>query len=267
MLAKDKTILVTGAANGIGRAVTLLLLKKGATVMAADRDENGLDETFKLANSYQEKLYLYPLNVADKKSVENLKDDLLKNHKALDGYINVAGIIHPFVKVNELAYDRIEKVLDVNLYGTIYMVKTFLPHLLTRPEAHIVHISSIGALLPVPGQTIYGASKAAVKLMTEGLYSELMDTPVDVTLVMPGAVGTQITENSQVDIKNLEDMNRDKIKVITAEKAAQMIVTGMEKNAYHVLAGPDAKIIYRLARLAPKKAASLIAKQTKSLLS
>jgi short-subunit dehydrogenase len=75
--------------------------------------------------------------------------------------------------VNELGYEAIERVMNVNFYGTLYMTKTFLPHLLTRPEAHVVNVSSMGGFLPVPGQVIYGASKAAVKLLTEGLHSEL----------------------------------------------------------------------------------------------
>ena len=85
-----------------------------------------------------------------------------------------------------------EKVLAVNLWGVIHTCKTFLPHLVARREACIVNVSSMGALAPVPGQTMYGASKAAVKLFTEGLYSELRDTTVAVTVVFPGGVNTGI---------------------------------------------------------------------------
>ncbi len=104
------------------------------------------------------------------------------------------------MKLNDLDYEAIERVLDVNLYGTIHVVKAFLPHLLERPVAHLANVSSMGGFLPVPGQTIYGASKAAVKLMTEGLYAELLETNVAVTFVMPGAVSTDITANSGVDV-------------------------------------------------------------------
>ena len=80
--------------------------------------------------------------------------------------------------VEDLDYATIERVLNVNLMGTIYLVKAFLPHLKARPEAHIANVSSMGGFLPVPGQVMYGASKAAVKLLTEGLYAELLDTNV-----------------------------------------------------------------------------------------
>ncbi len=112
----------------------------------------------------------------------------------VDGIINNAGIIQPFVRVNDLSYDAIESVINVNFYGTLYMVKTFLPHLLRRPEAHIVNISSMGGFLPVPGQTIYGAQKLPW-FQTEGLHSELKDTNVRVTVVFLGAINTNITMN------------------------------------------------------------------------
>ena len=104
------------------------------------------------------------------------------------------------MRLNDLDYAAIDRVFDVNWRGTLYMTKTFLPLLLARPEAHIVNVSSMGGFLPVPGQTIYGASKAAVKLLTEGLHSELAGTNVRVTVVFPGAVATNITANSGVDI-------------------------------------------------------------------
>ena len=87
----------------------------------------------------------------------------------------------------------IERVLDVNLQGTLNMVTAFLPLLLERPEAHIANVSSMGGFFPFPGQTVYGASKAAVKLLTEGLYAELLDSQVRVSVIMPGAVSTSIS--------------------------------------------------------------------------
>jgi hypothetical protein len=82
------------------------------------------------------------------------------------------------------------------------MIKAFLPVLLTRPEAHILNVSSMGSFAPVPGQTLYGSSKAALNMMTEGLRSELKETSVSMTLVWPGAIGTNITTGLQVLINN-----------------------------------------------------------------
>jgi short-subunit dehydrogenase len=155
----------------------------------------------------------------------------------------------------------------VNWLGTLYLTKTFLPVLLERPEGHIVNVSSMGGFLPVPGQTVYGASKAAVKLLTEGLHAECAGTSVRVTVVFPGAVATNITANSGVDIPvsgaDAEAMAR---RVTSAEKAAQLILDGMERNAYRVLIGGDAKLMDRLYRLSPRRAAGFIAGRMKDLL-
>jgi short-subunit dehydrogenase len=145
------------------------------------------------------------------------------------------------------------------------MVKTFLPHLLKRPAAHIVNVSSMGGFLPVPGQTIYGASKAAVKLLTEGLYAELLDTNVRVTLAYPGAVGTNIAGNSGIGVPAGAE-GKSSMPVLAPARAARIILEAMEKDRYSVLVGPDARLMDLLYRLNPRKAAHFIYKQMKSLL-
>lgn len=157
--------------------------------------------------------------------------------------------------------------MNINFYGTLYMIKSFLPHLLTRPEAHIVNISSMGGFVPVPGQTIYGASKAAVKLLTEGLHSELAGTNVKVTLVFPGAVKTNISKNSGLHNPRQATEEKKYVKVLSPAKAAQIIIDGMEDNRYRVLVGKDAKIMDYFYRINPKSAAAMIRKKMKGLLS
>jgi short-subunit dehydrogenase len=186
---------------------------------------------------------------------------------AVDGVIHCAGIIQPFVRLKDLDYAAIDRVMAVNWLGTLYMTKTFLPLLVARPEAHIVNVSSMGGFLPVPGQTVYGASKAAVKLLTEGLHAECAGTPVRVTVVFPGAVATNITANSGVDIPvsgaDAEAMAR---RITSAETAARLILEGMERDAYRVMIGGDAKLMDRLYRLSPRRAAGFIAGRMKDLL-
>jgi short-subunit dehydrogenase len=147
------------------------------------------------------------------------------------------------------------------------MVKTFLPHLLTRPEAHIVNVSSMGGFLPVPGQTIYGASKAAVKLLTEGLHSELANTNVKVTVVFPGAINTNITKNSGLANPRQASAENGSVKILSPTKAAQIIIDGMESNRYRVLVGNDAKFMDIFYRLHPGSAAKMITGKMKGLLS
>jgi short-subunit dehydrogenase len=265
MKVMNKVIVVTGAAGGIGSALVMNLLSKGATVAAVDLNEKALNELVKKANA-GDKLSIYPLNLTDREQVEALPDQVIKKHGAVDGIINNAGIIQPFIPIKELSYEKIKLVMDINFYGTLYMVKSFLPYLLERPEGHIVNISSMGGFLPVPGQSIYGASKAAVKLMTEGLHSELMDTNVHVTVVFPGGVATNITQNSGVDTPKARNEQASKYKVLKPEEAAIIIIEGMEQNKYRVRAGSDSVMMDRLYRLMPKKAAGIIAKKMKDIM-
>ena len=267
MQIADKVFVVTGGGNGMGREVVLELLRRGARVAAVDLNEAGLTETAKLAGA-GEKLTTHALNVADRKAVLALPATVIKAHGQVDGLFNVAGIIQPFVKIQDLDFDVMERVMNVNFWGVVNMSKAFIPELLTRPEAGLLNVSSMGGFLPVPGQAAYGASKAAVKLFTEALFAELQGTPIAVTVVFPGGVGTNITANSGVDTtKMMAAMEGKKLpKTVTAADAGRQIIEGMEKGAFRVRIGSDAKFMDRLSRLNPKRATLLIANQMKSLL-
>ncbi|MFP4665090.1 MAG: SDR family NAD(P)-dependent oxidoreductase [Bacteroidales bacterium] len=264
MKVKNKKIVVTGGGSGIGRDLVYGLIDKGAHVVAVDINEKSLKETSEKAGKKKEALTTMVLDVTDKTAVE----DFARNGegKNADIIINNAGIIQPFVKLNKLEYDAIERVMNVNLYGTLYMTKAFLPGLLKRDEAHIVNVSSMGGFLPVPGQTIYGAAKAAVKLLTEGLHSELTDTNVKVTLVFPGAIATNISKNSGLETPKQSDSGKSVMKTMPSDKAAAIIINAIEKDKYRVLVGSDAKFMDRIYRLHPRKAAGFIAKKMKDLL-
>lgn len=268
MKVRDKVIVVTGAGGGIGGELVLGLLARGARVAAVDLKQDGLQNIKERAGEYAEALSLHALNIADKSAVTALPDAVIAVHGAVDGLINCAGIIQPFVRVADLDYEAIDRVMNVNFYGTLYMTKAFLPHLLKRPEAHVVNVSSMGGFLPVPGQSVYGASKAAVKLLTEGLYAELLDTPVHVTVVFPGATNTNITQNSNVAVPKAADADTAKMtaRMLSADKAAEIIITGMEKNKPQIFTGSDSKSMNKLYRLNPVFATKFIAKQMKSLL-
>ena len=268
MQVENKVFVVTGGSSGIGRELTLQLLAEGARVAAVDIDQAGLEATAELAGRSRDRLSLHAVDITDRDQVEALPDQVVLEHGPPDGLINNAGIIQPFVRVNELDYEDIQRVMDVNFYGTLYMTKAFLPHLLSRPEAHLANVSSMGGFLPVPGQSIYGASKAAVKLFTEGLYSELKNTDVGVTIIFPGAIGTDIAENSGVTRDQDAEPGGEEMGIdpLPPEKAARQIIQAVEKNRFRALVGSDARFMDFLYRLAPRRAANFIFKQMESLL-
>ena len=270
MRVLDKVIVVTGGGNGIGRELVLGLISRGAHVAAVDINESALQETDRLAGDSRERLSTHIVNITDKDAVSALPEQVIGVHGAVDGIINNAGIIQPFVRVSDLDDADIDRVMNVNLNGVLYMTRAFLPHLLKRPEAHIVNVSSMGGFLPVPGQTVYGASKAAVKLFTEGLHSELLNTQVGVTVVFPGAIGTDLAANSGVELgRDSEVAKRIQriIKPLAPSKAAQMIIDGMESNRYRVLVGLDSALMDFACRMSPRYGPKLISGVMQSLLS
>jgi short-subunit dehydrogenase len=266
MEVQNKVFVVTGGGSGIGRALVLELLNRGASVAAIDINPSGLDDTWDFACSYQNRLSKHVVDITDKTAVEKLPNQIILNHGAIDGVINNAGIIQPFVRVNDLEYDDIARVMDVNFNGTVYITKTFLPYLLERPEGHIVNISSMGGFLPVPGQTIYGAAKAAVKLFTEGLKSELMETNVNVTVVFQGATDTNIAQNSGISLLPISGSEEQSFSTLAPDQAAEQIIDGIEKNRYQLYVGRDSSFMNLLYRISPERAARTIFNQMRSLL-
>lgn len=270
MKANGKVIVVTGAGAGIGRAVALELLVRGAAGIAAvDLNAEGLAETVRLAGTNGAKVSVHTVNLTDRKAVAKLPAQVITKHGQVDGYAHVAGIIQHFVKIADLGYEEFEKVMNVNFWGTVTLYKEFIPELLKRPEAQILNVSSMGAYAPVPGQTAYGATKAAVRLFTEGVRGELAGTGVGATVVFPGATSTNIAANSgavtEAESKAMAD-NAPKFKMATPEHAAKQIVDAFEKNAFNAPVGSDASMMYKLVRLMPQKAAEIIQKQMASLL-
>lgn len=261
----NRVYLVSGAGSGIGRELVLELIKKGCNIAAVDINKESLDETFKLANVEKSRLSLHVTDISNREQISKLKEEVIKHHKKLDGMFNNAGIIQPFVKFEDLEEKDIVRVININTYGVFYMTKEFLPLIKESDEGLIANTSSMGGFLPVPGQGIYGASKAAVKIFTESLYSELMDTNVNVSVIFPGAIATNISKNSGLEVKeNAEESSS--FNALPANEAAKIIIKGIEKEKLRILVGSDSKFMDRFYRFFPVRAIKLIYGKMKELL-
>lgn len=263
MLVKNKRIVVTGASGGVGTELVKALLDKGASVIAVSRNVEGL---IKLKENLGagDRLMIYSVDVSDKEAVLNAAERMLQDCGAIDGLINNAGVIQPFVEVKDLPWEKIEQVMRVNFYGQLYFIKALLPELLKRPEAHIVNIASMGGFLPVPGQVIYGASKAAVKLLSEGLYAELKDTKVGVSLVLPGGINTDIAKRSGVALSSEATHSAAAKILLSPQKAALLVIDAMEKRKLSVRIGKDSRAFFFLYKHFPKAAIHIMSKFMKA---
>jgi len=263
---RNKVVVVTGAGSGLGREVALLMLRRGARVAAVDLRTEGLEQLAGLAQADQ-RLSTHVVDVTDRTQVEGLADVVVAQHGSVDAVVSCAGIIQPFVRIADLDYATMHRVMDVNYWGTVHVVKAFLPLLAARPQAHLATVASMGSFLPVPGQAAYGASKAAVKLLTEGLYAELLDTPVRVSVVLPGALATGIAANSGVAVPtSTEEGEAGTHRTLPAADAARVVVDGIEADRLHILVGRDARTMDAAMRTSPRRAIHLIQKRMRNLL-
>lgn len=263
---RDSVFVVTGAGSGIGRGLVHELLSRGARVALVDINEQALRETCELSPAADsQSCSIHVVDITDRPGVAALPEQVLSKHKFVDGVINNAGIIQPFHYVADLSADDIERVFSVNFHGTVNVTKAFLPLLIGREQAYIANVSSMGAFAPVPGQTIYGAAKAAVKMFTEGLRSELAGTGVKVSVVFPGAIETGIVKNSGVEASQPPATKNVSFKLLPATAAASQIIDGIQRDRYRILVGRDAWMLDLIARASPDSAARLIMRQLKDL--
>lgn len=249
MNLQDKTFLVTGGGSGMGRELVLALLSEKCDVIAVDINSEGLDATAGMSGN-PKNLRCFAIDITDSNAVSLLAEVVTSLGK-IDGIINNAGIIQPFVHTEELDIGKAKHIFDVNFWGTFRIIHYFLPYLKTRPEAQVVNISSMGGFLPVPGQTVYGASKAAVKMLSESLSIELKDTNVNVITVFPGAMNTDIRKNSGIDDGRPTESNPI---ALNPQDAARQIVAAMYNDTDTLYLGEDSRSMEILYRTDPLKA-------------
>lgn len=261
MTISGKVFLVTGAGSGLGREVALLLVKKGAKgVVIIDINDSSMQQTKELAGDNSNKISTHNIDITNLEAVRNLEKKVREVHGGIDALINNAGIIQPFKRIETLDLETALRVMNINFNGTLYMTKTFLPQLIEKKEAHIVNVSSMGSFFSVPGQTVYGASKAAVNEFTNGLRLELRDTNCKVTVAIPGAMNTNILTNSgQKMSEEMKEMQKNS-KTLSASKAAEILVDAMVKNKSSVLIGRDAKFLNFMNKFFPSLTTKLFMK-------
>jgi short-subunit dehydrogenase len=255
----NKVVVVTGAGNGLGRQLTLRLLAKGALVVAVDINADALAETKNLTGALSKNISLHSADISKRDAVAQLAADVIEHYGYVDAIINNAGVIHPFKPVSELDYGVLERMIDINLYGTINLIKIFLPVLLQRPEAHIANVSSMGGLFAFPNQSFYGASKAAVKIISEGLYAELKGTNVGITVAFPGAINTEITKNCGAHSEKFDKLSKY-FSGTSPQTAARKIIGAIERKKFRLIIGVDAKFLSFLYWLSPNFAIVFIRK-------
>ena len=160
-------------------------------------------------------------------------------------------------------------IVGVNFWGVVHGTKEFLPHLIASGEGHVVNISSLFGLISMPGQSLYNATKYAVRGMTEALREEMLIAghPVGVTAVHPGGIKTAIARNARVSSQEDKEATArlfdEKLATMSPEKAAEIIVGGITGNKARVLVGLDAHALHHFARLTGSRYQDVVAAVSK----
>jgi NADP-dependent 3-hydroxy acid dehydrogenase YdfG len=268
----DKVVVITGAGSGIGRALALNLARKGSLLALSDVDEAGLAETVDLVKGAgAREVRSDRLDVADRDAFEAYAETVVGQFGRVNVVINNAGVALAGDLV-DLEYSDIDWIMGINLGGVLTGTKAFLPHLIASGEGHVVNISSLFGLVSMPGQSIYNATKYAVRGLSEALREEMLIAghPVGVTVVHPGGIKTAIARNSRVSAKEDKSKTAElfdkKLARMTPDRAAEIIVAGIEKDQARVLVGIDAHALHWFAKLTGSRYQDVIAKVSKKVL-
>ncbi|MCL8025085.1 SDR family NAD(P)-dependent oxidoreductase [Nocardioides bruguierae] len=263
---RDKVVVITGAGSGIGRALSLACARRGSLLALSDVNAEGLAETGRLAESLgAPKVRTDTLDVADRAAVLAYADDVAETFGRVNLVVNNAGVALAGDLV-DLEFEDIDWLLGVNLHGVLNGTKAFLPHLIASGEGHLVNISSLFGLMSMPGQSMYNAAKYAVRGMTESVREEMLIAghPVGVTAVHPGGIKTAIARSARVSAKEDQAATAayfDKhLARTTPEKAAEVILAGVEKEKARVLVGADAHALHLVSTVLGSRYQDVVAR-------
>lgn len=265
----NTVVIVTGAASGIGRELALQAAARGAVVVAADINYAGLVEMRETAWQQGAAMVIHELDVADKEAVFLFAQTVIpriKGNKLI--LINNAGVGLFSGSFHHTELEDFEALLQVNLWGIIYMTKAFYPYFLERNDGHIVNLSSVFGLGGIANQSAYCTSKFAVRGFTETLRMELQGTGIFTTAVHPGGIKTNIVKSAlpkgpvataamhRISVKSFERMAKT-----SPEEAARQILDAVEKKKQRLVIGSDGKAIDLVTRLFPVSYTSILRKQ------
>ena len=190
----DKIVFITGASSGIGAGCARKFASQGASLILNARNEEKLSALKEeLEQQYGARVCLLPFDVRDRKTAAEALASLPDEWKAIDILINNAGLVIGVDKEHEGNLDEWDIVIDTNIKSLLAMTRLVVPGMVARGRGHIINIGSIAGDAAYAGGSVYCATKAAVKALSDGLRIDLVDTPLRVTNIKPGLVETNFS--------------------------------------------------------------------------
>ncbi len=256
-----KVAIVTGAASGLGRALSVELGRRGWHVVVADVNDQGSQETLALVRTAGGEGQVEHLDVTKPDAWQALRDKLQATHSQLDLLVNNAGV-GVGGEVGELSLDDWHWIININLYGAIYGCHTLIDWMKKNPRgAHIVNIASMAAIVSAPGMAPYNVTKAGMLSFSETLYGELKPFGIGVTGVCPAFFATNILRSGRFHTDQQRKMAERMMSSakMTAEDVARQILRAVDRKQLYVIEPAVARFYWRFKRLMPVRLLNMIA--------
>lgn len=247
---QGKVMVVTGASSGIGRALAIEGLSRGMKVAMCARNLEGLKETAALSGAPQEQYLLVQADVSLKEDCERLIRSTVKKFGQLDVLINNAGVSMRAL-FEEVDLEVLERLMQVNFWGTVYTTKFALPHLLAS-RGSLVGISSVAGHKGLPARTGYSASKYAVRGFLETIRIENLKKGLHVLIASPGFTSSNIRKSAlSRDGSPQGESPRAEDKMMSAELAAWHILNAVRKGKRNLVLTREGKLLVLLDKIFP----------------
>lgn len=245
----NKTVIVTGASGGMGKGVAEKLIKEhGCTVIGIARSEEKMKKVVEELGEYKDKFSYHLFDVSVEKNWLDFVDYLKENSIKPDILINNAGILPKFDRFQNYTVEYIEKAMNINFYSAVYSIHALLPLLLESPTPAIINVDSSAALMTLAGTSVYSASKAALKSLSEALREELRGKCY-VGIVCPGFTKTDIfRDQSASDSKGEKMLN---MVSTSCERMVKMIMNDIKGQKHLGVHGFDAAFMNYFGRIMP----------------
>ncbi len=247
----DKTIWITGASSGIGKAVALRLSQENTRLILSDINETGLKEVAAECERHKCETVVVPMDLGDEKSVESAVQSVFEKKLKVDCLYQFAGISQRSL-VNETPMFVDRKIFEINFFGAIALAKAVLPEMIKNGGGQIAVTSSLVGKFGFPYRSSYSATKHALHGFFESLRAENKQNNIQVSIFIPGRVKTNISVNAITkDGKTHGKMDEGQDTGISAEKAAKIICKGLRKNKKEILVGGKELIMVHIRRFMP----------------
>lgn len=192
---KGRIVLITGASSGIGAACAKIFAGSGARLILNARRKDRLEKLAReLGEQYQTSVLIRPFDVRNLAEVKTGIEQLPDDWGEIDVLINNAGLARGLDRLHEGRIEDWEETIDTNLKGLLYVIRHVVPGMVKRGRGHVVNIASIAGVQTYPRGNVYCASKAAVRVLSDGLRQDLLGTPIRVTTISPGLVETEFSK-------------------------------------------------------------------------